>query len=209
MNIWKHMARLKCLGDFMRILCFGDSNTWGDVSETEARLENRWPVLVQKAFVEFTIIEEGLCGRTFNSETNQERSEGLNGFSYFVPCVNSHDPVDVLFLALGCNDSKLYYNKDGAQIYADAMTYVSFLQKEYPHIKVFFILPANIREPTKWPIFKGGNTKLNEFAELIISHNHPHIDARDLAVGEDGIHLTIESHKKLAERVCKVLLEIQ
>ena len=50
-----------------RILCFGDSNTWGYNAEDESRFEKgvRWTSLLQEALgEEYDIIEEVLRGRT-------------------------------------------------------------------------------------------------------------------------------------------------
>ena len=47
----------------MRILCYGDSNTWGYISGTdhERYIEDRWTRILQKNLGEdFEIIEEGL-----------------------------------------------------------------------------------------------------------------------------------------------------
>ncbi len=50
-----------------RILCFGDSNTWGYDPATEDRFDDqtRWTGVLQAALgTDFTVIEEGLNGRT-------------------------------------------------------------------------------------------------------------------------------------------------
>ena len=49
----------------MRILCIGDSNTWGYIpGEDGVRTEKRWTNLLAELRPNDTIIEEGLCGRT-------------------------------------------------------------------------------------------------------------------------------------------------
>ena len=45
----------------MKILFFGDSNTWGYNAKDASRQPNRFTQLVKKAFWEHEIIEEGLC----------------------------------------------------------------------------------------------------------------------------------------------------
>jgi lysophospholipase L1-like esterase len=50
-----------------RILCYGDSNTWGYDPATQDRLDRdvRWPGVLRSALGEgYEIIEEGLGGRT-------------------------------------------------------------------------------------------------------------------------------------------------
>ena len=48
----------------MRIMFFGDSNTWGYDPETSLRFTNRYTQLIQSELNDDVIIEEGLNGRT-------------------------------------------------------------------------------------------------------------------------------------------------
>ncbi|MFR4023858.1 MAG: hypothetical protein ACLTZI_13400 [[Eubacterium] siraeum] len=51
-----------------RILCFGDSNTWGLIPGTDKRFADgvRWTSIIRNDLEQsgYEIIEEGLCGRT-------------------------------------------------------------------------------------------------------------------------------------------------
>jgi len=90
-----------------RILCFGDSNTFGFDATTGQRFGPgvRWTSLVQQMLGEgWTVIEEGLGGRTATME--DPIKEGLKGIDYFVPCLDSHKPLDVVVIMLGTNDAK-------------------------------------------------------------------------------------------------------
>ena len=67
MHIKKYQDKVVPLFMRKRIVCFGDSNTWGLNAETMRRFpeEVRWPCLLQeKLGDEYQIIEEGLPGRT-------------------------------------------------------------------------------------------------------------------------------------------------
>ncbi len=90
-----------------RIICFGDSNTWGYDAETGGRFDDeiRWPGVLKRELGQgYTVIEEGLCGRTTVFE--DPLNEGLNGLSYLYPCLMTHSPVDLLIIMLGTNDCK-------------------------------------------------------------------------------------------------------
>lgn len=53
------------------ILCYGDSNTWGNVPSSFLRYPRdvRWPAVLQNLLGEdYEVISEGLCGRTLKSE---------------------------------------------------------------------------------------------------------------------------------------------
>ena len=90
-----------------RIVCFGDSNTWGYNAETGERFPEgvRWTSRLQEFLGDdFQVIEEGLCGRT--SVVDDPLFEGLNGFSYIYPCLMSHSPLELVIIMLGTNDTK-------------------------------------------------------------------------------------------------------
>lgn len=90
-----------------RIVCFGDSNTWGYDARTLERFPEgvRWTSLLGEDLGdEFQVIEEGLSGRT--SVVDDPLFEGLNGFSYIHPCLMSHAPLEMVIIMLGTNDTK-------------------------------------------------------------------------------------------------------
>ena len=94
------------------ILCFGDSNTHGTVPmhhRDDVRRfgpGERWPgVLRRELGTGFTVIEEGLPGRT---TVHDDPIEGVhkNGLWYLRACLESHRPIDIMTLMLGTNDLK-------------------------------------------------------------------------------------------------------
>ena len=72
----------------MRILCYGDSNTWGYISgSNHLRYGNdkRWPkVLANLLGDNFEVIEEGLNSRTLISNDLRPGKEGKNGYEYLL-----------------------------------------------------------------------------------------------------------------------------
>lgn len=89
------------------IVCFGDSNTHGYCAMNDGRFDEneRWTCLLQKELGEdYLILEEGLSGRT--TCFNDPLFEGLSGLDYIYPCLMSHEPVDLLIIMLGTNDTK-------------------------------------------------------------------------------------------------------
>lgn len=99
------------------IVCFGDSNTHGYCAETGGRFDEsqRWCCLLQEKLGEdFQVIEEGLSGRTtcFDDPIH----EGLNGLDYIYPCLMSHEPLDLLVIMLGTNDTKERFGASAACI---------------------------------------------------------------------------------------------
>lgn len=95
------------------IVCFGDSNTHGycadpqDCDDGGSRFnENeRWTCLLQKALgTDYLVIEEGLSGRT--TVFSDPLHESMSGLDSIFSCLMSHEPVDLLILMLGTNDTK-------------------------------------------------------------------------------------------------------
>lgn len=88
------------------ILCFGDSNTWGTVPGGMGErfpLDVRWPGALQGLLgAGYRVIEEGLNGRT--TVHDNPLVPYRNGRDYLLPCLQSHQPLDLVVLFLGTND---------------------------------------------------------------------------------------------------------
>ncbi len=105
------------------IICLGDSNTHGycadprdcaDPALARFNEEERWTSLLQKELGEdYLVTEEGLSGRTTVFE--DPLYEGLDALHYLFPCLKSHEPVSLLVIMLGTNDTK---ERLGANPYA-------------------------------------------------------------------------------------------
>ena len=101
-----------------RILCFGDSNTYGYIPGGNGRRygpDVRWTGLLSAWLKpECLIIEEGLPGRTTVFE--DPILPGRKGSDYFYPCLWSHAPLDMLLLMLGTNDCKMRFGASAKNI---------------------------------------------------------------------------------------------
>jgi len=90
-----------------RILCFGDSNTWGAKPLSEERYPSnvRWTGVLQGLLGGgWTVIEEGYNGRT--SVWDDPIEGKMSGLAYLAPCLDSQAPLDLVVLMLGTNDTK-------------------------------------------------------------------------------------------------------
>ena len=90
-----------------RILCYGDSNTWGYIP-TGGRYdeETRWPMRMARLLGEdYAVVEEGFNGRTCVLD---DPTEGgfKSGVAYLPPILMSHNPLDAVLVMLGTNDTK-------------------------------------------------------------------------------------------------------
>ena len=90
-----------------RILCFGDSLTWGFSPEFGIRYDEntRWTgVLAKELGSDYVIIEEGQNGRTIATDDFPKGER--NGLKYIQACMESHRPFDMIIIMLGTNDIK-------------------------------------------------------------------------------------------------------
>ncbi|MBV9246759.1 MAG: hydrolase, partial [Methylobacteriaceae bacterium] len=89
------------------IVVFGDSNSWGCEPQVFKRFPPgvRWPTVMKRELgANYDLIEEALNGRTtvWDDPIEPHRS----GIAYLTPCLLSHAPLDLVIIALGCNDLK-------------------------------------------------------------------------------------------------------
>lgn len=205
----------------VRILCYGDSNTWGYIPATDHQRyskDERWPGALQSMLGDkYDVIEEGLNSRTLISTDKRCGKEGRNGAEYLLPCLDSHDPIDLVIIMLGTNELKteFYRNpKEIGEIFEEVFV-KKILAREsacrknkYP--KLLIIAPPIItKENDK---FIGGiekSQKLSSIYEEIASRNGCYfIGNDDLQVGDDGVHLTRDSHRILASKISRKVEEI-
>ena len=94
-----------------RILCFGDSNTWGyDPRGGRYDESVRWPMRLQTLLGdEYCLVEEGFNGRTCVYDDPIEGGY-KSGAVYLPPCLMSHNPLDLVIIMLGTNDTKRRFN---------------------------------------------------------------------------------------------------
>jgi len=88
-----------------RILCFGDSNTWGYIPGTGERYapDVRWTGVAQKLLGDdYLLIEEGLNGRT--TMYPHPCKPWQTGIGSLEAILHSQKPIDLMILMLGTND---------------------------------------------------------------------------------------------------------
>ena len=90
-----------------RILCFGDSNTYGyDPRGGRFDEETRWTGRLGKMLGDsYAVIEEGFNGRTCVYDDPIEGGY-KSGADYLPPCLMSHNPLELVVLTLGTTEAK-------------------------------------------------------------------------------------------------------
>lgn len=201
------------------IVCYGDSNTHGycadpsDCADGGMRFneEERYPCLLQKRLGDdFLVLEEGLSGRT--SVYEDPLTEGLCGISTITPILMTHDPVDLLIIMLGTNDTKDRFHVNAgnisegyARLFKKAMN-TECWGRGGP--KILYVCPPPIREEVLNSILaEHMGSGCVEKAALLSKHmksvcealNVAFLDACDCEFNQvDGMHLTKKGHTQLA-----------
>jgi lysophospholipase L1-like esterase len=192
------------------IIAFGDSNTWGSDPATGGRFprEQRWPTVMQRELgSEYEVIAEGLRGRTTVHDDPIEPYR--SGADALPPCLMSHAPVDLVILALGCNDLKKRFSVSAFDI-AEGAARLIFLARAYgegPDGRapgILLVAPPPIAQLTGYAeMFEGGAEKsrlLGErFREIARQEGIAFLDAGAVirCSDLDGIHYEADQHALL------------
>jgi len=194
------------------VLCYGDSNTWGYDPATRTRYppDVRWTgVLASRLGAEYRVVEEGLNGRTTRWDDPIET--GRNGLTYLRPCIESHQPLDVIVIMLGTNDLKRRFNLSASDIAQSAAQLAEMAWRfahapDGSHAKVLLVAPPAVSSLTELDqMFDGAREKSRQFSRYYRLaagwYDLPLFDAGAVIVSseKDGIHFDAEEHRKLGE----------
>lgn len=209
------------------IVCFGDSNTHGYCAANNGRFDEdqRWTCLLQKNLGEdYLVLEEGLSGRT--TSFDDPLFEGLSGLDYIYPCLMSHEPVDLLIIMLGTNDTKERFGASSAcialglkRLVAKAIAVTDCWKDGTPNILV--VTPQNIgREYADTEVgptmgrgcgekSEGLAEEYRKIADLMKVH---YLDANQAVSAPpndiDYMHLTEEGHRELADALTEKVRQL-
>jgi lysophospholipase L1-like esterase len=202
------------------ILCYGDSNTHGAHPLTGGRYprEVRWTGVVARDLAGVAdVIEEGLNGRTTNLD--DPFVDGRNGRTYLLPCLRSHQPIDVVVIMLGTNDLKSVYHlaaheiATGAQALVDVVL-ASGAGPDGGRPQVLLVAPPALAAATDrfelWG-FRDSEPIARELPRLYRAAAEQRgvafLDAGALVAGDpaDGVHLSAGGHETLGHALAETL----
>lgn len=211
-----------------RVLCYGDSNTWGYVPGIRNRYpENvRWTGVVQQLLGDdYRILENGLNGRT--TVYDDPYFPCRNGLASLDYALLADAPLDMVVLSLGTNDLKFADARQSVRgagrLLWEILSADNRLQTDAPIFpyspKVLLISPIcihpKIAEINPDTTFRGAPPKSLEFSEHFrkLAEQHENVfflDAAEYAVPSDvdGVHMSEESHKKLGYAIAGKIRDI-
>lgn len=208
------------------IVCLGDSNTHGycadpaDCADGGNRFNEseRWPRVLEKLLGDdYLVLEEGLSGRT--TVFPDALHEGMPALDVAVPILMSHEPVDLLIIMLGTNDTKDRLGMNAACIalgmgrLVDKCKSVACWGDHAPNILV--ICPPHIGRELSDPCM---GTHCAEKSEELAKYMEPVVTARGCkfldaeGIAEfnkvDFMHLTRKGHGDLAAKLASIVPEL-
>ena len=181
----------------VRILCFGDSNTYGydprGFFDDRYGAEDRWVDLLVKQ-TGHVIINSGANGREIPRNP------------YVLRLLAEHAPVDIFLVMLGTNDLL-----QGASAKEASARMEAFLNPLLPHCsQILLIAPPPMKRGALVPTDKLVNESIQlaeEYKLLAEKLNILFIDTRhwNIELTFDGVHFTEEGHHTFAENLRKEL----
>lgn len=207
-----------------RILCYGDSNTFGYMPAGMGERYGeavRWPMKLQELLgSEYQIIEEGCSGRTTDLDGD---IPWKNGRAFLKTALHSHKPLDMIILMLGTNDLKECFQRDAVQIAEAAGNLISdaqeyFNEKKLAQPLIILVSPVWIRESiVNGPFgdeftmrsvresqkFANAYERISREKNVLFFNAAEHAQASDT----DGLHLDGDAHIRLAEALAGFIHE--
>ena len=206
-----------------RVLCFGDSNTWGLDPATRLRISKsgRWTGVLQAQLEgRCEVVEEGLRGRTAAFE--DPLGVGRNGAAAIEACLLTHQPLELVIIMLGTNDLKDRFNASVTEIgigLGRLLGKVRAMQSTGPGDLVPAILvvappplgklsTALLREFSK--AYEKSRLLGPEFAKVAMKSNCHFFDAFGvISTGDiDGVHFPAVEHAKLGRALAARVLQL-
>ena len=207
-----------------RIMCYGDSNTWGFSSVPEPPAPrygraDRWPCVMATALgARIELVEEGLNGRTTDlaDPTHPEiTGAGLDGAAYLPACLASHLPLDLVVIMLGTNDLKAMFARSPLRIATGAARLLAMARDigagvgtPYASPDVMLICPPPLGGMTHFAeMFAGGHAKALALPALYAAAaalaGAAFLDAGAVIAsdGADGLHWTAATQRLLGATV--------
>lgn len=202
------------------IVCYGDSNTWGDVPNEERRYAPnvRWTGVLQDILGDnYDVVNEGLCGRTFKViEPGKEHRSGIN---HLRSILQTNEPTDLITIMLGTNDLKNTFGLTAEEIEDHLRQTVEFIQNErtgpnesIPQILIICPTPvaSPVNEDLDERMIGAPETSLKLpalYKKVAEELGCLYLNAGDFISLEntDGYHLAEKDHKTLGEKVAEIV----
>lgn len=196
-----------------KILCFGDSNTYGFIPQTCKRYakDERWSgILSDLLGSDYEILEEGMNNRT-GFFKNPESVKHC-GAEYLPIYLQNHRDIDICILQLGTNDVQFFYDYTEEAVRKGLQSLINSVREANSATKIIITAPVKIQANIMNGIFSMYfNLESVEriaqtfgvYKEIAYKNKCYYLDFNEAVKPSelDGLHYSKESHKIIA---CKV-----
>ena len=202
-----------------KILCIGDSNTYGYIPGTGKRYSKseRWSGILSELLTDFEVIEEGMNNRKgfFSAPESLE----FCGVKYLPVCLQKHKNIDICILALGTNDSQFFFNLNSNNAEKGLQTLIDCIRNANQNTKIIIVPPVKITENILKTHFsmmfdKSSIEKIYEifpiFKEIAMKNNCLYLDFNEFVQPSeiDGLHYEKEPHKIIAQTLAELIIKV-
>lgn len=204
-----------------RILCYGDSNTWGWVpgkmGKERYAADIRWPGVLQELLgKDYEVIEEALGARTISTDDPRPELPLRNALQTAPIILESHLPLDLVIIMLGTTETKEMMPLSAPEIGEKMGDLIGFIQnfktlENFSSPRILLLVPPIVDETTEFAatLFKGATKKSKKLRDVYSSlaqrSRTLFFDASHAEVGIDGVHITKNGHQSIAEGVATVV----
>lgn len=200
-----------------KILCYGDSNTFGFNPENQARYDadTRWSGILKNHFKkEFEVKEEGLCDR--NGFVNHPNGFLYSAQRHFPKLIAKIDDIAYTILAVGTNDLQFRYDTSMKSIELGLEYLIRIAQEKSQNVIVLapVLLPDEVKKGNFAYQFDDSSIlksrkALKVYKRLSQILHYQYIDINKITKPSeiDGLHYDIESHRQIAQALIKSIEE--
>lgn len=198
-----------------KILCYGDSNTFGYIPVSGERYDEntRWTGILQSILgKDYAIIEEGMCDRT--GFVNNPKGFVFSAPRHFPKLIAKSSDVDILILSVGTNDLQFQYDISYGAIERGLETLIVEARKYIHNIVLIpsVILEENILEGFFKIQFDETSVVKSKkvgkiYRKLAGLYGCKLFDINEFVKPsqEDGLHYSIEGHRLIAEKLAEFI----
>ncbi len=199
-----------------KILCFGDSNTYGYIPGTGDRFDinTRWSGILKTLLKDrYDVIEAGCNNRTCFSDN----PAGINQTGYKILPEYLKDDIDIVVLAIGINDLQTKYNSNTKDFEKGLELVIKMTRQKLPAAKIILAAPSklekNILKGYFGEMFDENSIKKSRiigeiYKKTAENQNCIFVDFDKTAkVSEiDGLHYMPQEHKKIAQYLYDIII---
>lgn len=199
-----------------KILCFGDSNTFGFNPQNGKRFDEktRWSGLLKSLLKNsYTVIEAGCNNRTaFNDNPAGEEFTGYKALKKYLAT-----DIDILIISIGLNDLQQIYKTKIEDYNEGIQNLINIAKQINPKIEILLTSPSYISKNILQSYFsqlfdesaiEKSKSLYKIYEKIARENNCKFLDLEQVTKTSkyDGLHYDEEGHKKIAENIANIYL---